>query len=1076
MNLSERTIKKIINYFFEAMMALNKHRSAFYSRGTKILFVILFFLLAGGMDSVAQSAKVTIKKDSSGMRLQVDGKDFFVKGMNWDFFPVGTNYTYSLWTQPDDVIRAALDREMSLLRNMGVNVIRQYTGVQPKWVQYIYERYGIYTILNHSFGRYGVNLNGAYIPHTDYADPATRDVILGEVTAMVEEFRDVPGLLLWLLGNENNYGLFWGGAATEDIPVGETLESVRAQHMYSLFSDGIALIKQKDNKHPVAIANGDLLFLDIIADKIKNLDIFGTNMYRGYTFTDAFDKVKEKLNVPILFTEFGSDAFNAKENREDQLMQAKYLHANWKDIYEHAAGAGKTGISIGGMTFQFSDGWWKQGQEFNLDVHDITASWANGGYKEDLVEGSNNMNEEWFGICAKGPTDQNGLYELYPRAAYYTLKRVNTLNPYKPGMNLSIIENHFGNIDPFSDFITARGDKAALQAERTGKVRLSGLRMEFETFNTGGEKITTPDDPVPGSSSRPAFLGFDHLQSFYAQIEAKPSENVRGQVEINMLGNVPLNPIDEIFYENRGTQKTVKTNEGTTTLYGNERLKIYKASITWESPVFKLDGFYRTGHFHWGYEGDFFGLYPEANYGENHDIYNAAAPLGFEVAGKQVFDGLKIAFGPELWWGANPAVLVKYRRQLGAFDMTGIYQEDLAKQSGAVSSFAVPLPPTRKATLHVKYTYGVFGVEAGGIWGGNTKVGNTFQLVTGSSGNYTVYQDKIKASDAFGGKLKVTFSNGPFNWYAQGGAMGLVADGGVNPALTFTGWRLKDAGTGNQYNFLSGFAYTIDSWQIAPNFLYQKPIEGPIPGDVPAPGRPRNILSDPFAVRANRETIAGELLINFDPTPATWLYSWDSDIREDALYAFSAGFIFRHQPTTQDAAIGILADGRTLFAFPGAPMARDVWETYARIISKLGKNVGMIANIYGGTGEPNGSDSRLIHRYGGYFRFIMNSIRLTASVKINDWGPYDYHKDFNLTYPLQLMADVSANLGTPQWFELPQTRIGLRGTWRSLDKYSSRYQPVMMLNEAGNLVPSLNSPGQPEGNEWEIRTYLHFSI
>ena len=75
-----------------------------------------------------------------------------------------------------------------------------------------------------------------------------------------------------------------------------------------------------------------------------------------------------------------------------------------------------------------------------------------------------------------------------------------------------------------------------------------------------------------------------------------------------------------------------------------------------------MRGFYRTGHYHWGYEGDFFGLYPEANYGPNLDIYNGEI-IGFEFDGKKAFKGLKAAFGPQLWWGANPAVLVKYSRQ-----------------------------------------------------------------------------------------------------------------------------------------------------------------------------------------------------------------------------------------------------------------------------------------------------------------------------------------------------------------------------------------------------------------------------
>ena len=207
--------------------------------------------------------------------------------------------------------------------------------------------------------------------------------------------------------------------------------------------------------------------------------------------------------------------------------------------------------------------------------------------------------------------------------------------------------------------------------------------------------------------------------------------------------------------------------------------------------------------------------------------------------------------------------------------------------------------------------------------------------------------------------------------------------------------------------------------------MWQKPIEGPIENTVPAPGRPRNILSDPFAVIGNRETIAGELLITYDPTPATWMYAWDSDVREDAKLAFSAGVVFRHQPTTRDAEIGLLADGRTIFAFPGAPPARDLWEFHSRIVSKFTTDFGFIANLYAGEGEPNGSDKRFIHRYGADVRLVMQSIRFITQAKINDWGPYDYHRDFNLTYPLQLTADVSVQLGMPEWFDLPQTRLGV---------------------------------------------------
>ena len=46
--------------------------------------------------------------------------------------------------------------------------------------------------------------------------------------------------------------------------------------------------------------------------------------------------------------------------------------------------------------------------------------------------------------------------------------------------------------------VKARGDKAALIGEKLKKVRISGMRAELTTFSTGGKRISTPNDPVPG--------------------------------------------------------------------------------------------------------------------------------------------------------------------------------------------------------------------------------------------------------------------------------------------------------------------------------------------------------------------------------------------------------------------------------------------------------------------------------------------------------------------------------------------------------------------------------------------------
>ena len=339
--------------------------------------------------------------------------------------------------------------------------------------------------------------------------------------------------------------------------------------------------------------------------------------------------------------------------------------------------------------------------------------------------------------------------------------------------------------------------------------------------------------------------------------------------------------------------------------------------------------------------------------------------------------------------------------------------------------------------------------------------------------NILFYSDKINSDDNWGAKAKITYKKGKFNWYAQGAAMGLVANGGADLTQTFTGWKLKDTGSGNQTNFLTGFAYNVGKFQIAPNFLWQKPIVDAMPNDVQAPGRLRNIFDDPFAVRDNRETTAGELLLTYDPTPGTWYYEWDNDSAENAKFAMNLGFVFRHHPTAQDAAIGFLSN-RTLFAFPNSAPAENLWEVHSRIVSKASPELGLIANLYAGNGQAKGSDERLIKRLGGDFRLLYKKVKLVHSFKFDDWGPFDYHRDFNLTYPVQLMLDISTSVGKPGWFILPNTRMGIRATWRSLNQYSPRYSPNEALEFADE--PIISPVGFDHGTEWEIRTYVHINI
>jgi hypothetical protein len=74
------------------------------------------------------------------------------------------------------------------------------------------------------------------------------------------------------------------------------------------------------------------------------------------------------------------------------------------------------------------------------------------------------------------------------------------------------------------------------------------------------------------------------------------------------------------------------------------------------------------------------------------------------------------------------------------------------------------------------------------------------------------------------------------------------------------------------------------------------------------------------------------------------------------------------------------------------------------------------------------------------------------------------------------MLDLSTTLGKPDWFILPNTQVGIRGTWRSMDENSPRYSPNVVPPNTFPAIPTLSSVGFGNGNEWEIRTYIHINI
>ena len=61
--------------------------------------------------AIASPDNVSVYKDDVGQTLLMNGEPYFIRGMNWGYVPIGTNYSYNFWAEPEWVIKTALDKE-----------------------------------------------------------------------------------------------------------------------------------------------------------------------------------------------------------------------------------------------------------------------------------------------------------------------------------------------------------------------------------------------------------------------------------------------------------------------------------------------------------------------------------------------------------------------------------------------------------------------------------------------------------------------------------------------------------------------------------------------------------------------------------------------------------------------------------------------------------------------------------------------------------------------------------------------------------------------------------------------------
>jgi len=394
-----------------------------------ILFLASAYMALPYAKSVMQSKKrlkgpVKAEKREDGWHLMVGGKPFFVKGVCYRYTPIGKGAGYDFFASPEKphLIDGAL------MKKMGANAVRLYEpGYNPEQTKTVirdfFEKYGIKTALGHFLGFWDW-------PPADYSDPAFRENMKKEIIDMVKTYKDEPGILFWVIGNENNYSFDRGlrDWTTPEIDLFRSPQGRReakAEIYYKFVNEITKSIKEIDLNHPVVMGNGELVTIYVAKEFSPDVDILGGIVYQGKTFGTYFQRLDRNFGKPNVFMEFGADRYDAFKKEEAEDWQAFFLKMQWLEICENKAGDKGDGNSLGGFVFEWCDEWWKHnaGYKPGRKIHDTNGNWDNTAYYFD-AKARSNMNEEWWGIVGLDHKRKTagGIEKRIPKKAYYVLK------------------------------------------------------------------------------------------------------------------------------------------------------------------------------------------------------------------------------------------------------------------------------------------------------------------------------------------------------------------------------------------------------------------------------------------------------------------------------------------------------------------------------------------------------------------------------------------------------------------------------------------------------------------------------
>jgi hypothetical protein len=357
---------------------------------------------AGSRKAGASTTAFTV----SGRSILLDGKPFFIKGM--DYGPAQIN-GYPDPNPLDDANEAIWSQDLKDMRAAGVNAIKVYnislTGFKP-----YYSTLGQnFPLKSYETGQIGKFLDAAWnngdhpiyvVLSIAFAGPSVTIQSYAKTVATVfelsaKEYGAYPAFMGFSIGNEINDAqvrvqpIWWQALNAIDAATKAGYKAAGAQKITTttMVDDNMDTLNEGEKNH-------------------FTVDAWGINSYRGYTFTNIWQQFSSDTKKPAIISEYGySTAYYppssatydstlhycpqstypagsgqgpyyglpaprpwelAKElpdtgnpNVQDYVDLVK---ANATEIYAHSTTqSGTDAVGSGGFYFEWNDEWWKSG-------------------------------------------------------------------------------------------------------------------------------------------------------------------------------------------------------------------------------------------------------------------------------------------------------------------------------------------------------------------------------------------------------------------------------------------------------------------------------------------------------------------------------------------------------------------------------------------------------------------------------------------------------------------------------------------------------------------------------------------